>query len=740
MIINKVSKYFQKNGLPVFWQYIVLIVFLLSIFIAFSENKSIYLIATTLALVLEVSGFTYQLVKKDRSLLLWGPLFLGVILIKLSVSLHETNIFSNSLTAFWIEQAGILLISIFAFVFMYLFEKKFQLNGVTTDFSLFVLSIAIFTLLISPHLLDDFLYKLDLPQKLIITKLIFGFTMLAMMIFLQVATKKIVLHNIVLVITILLIITHFSIDLLNSFGLTHIDPKVSIGIYYASGAFILMFSFVENILINYHEKSSYMLGSTLMWIASISAIFTIPASILIRWFQNQEPINPYIIGVSSFILSSIVIMRLVILIRNNQQQGKNLKKIAFTDSLTYLPNYHGLLEKVESKHLENTLIIAISIDDFRSINDLYGRPFGDSILISLAKRLKQLPNINTASRTGSSLFFITTQVSVNNIKQVAKSIQKRLGTWDVVEGKRVAVPLTYGASHSIKHIDPKVLIHQAEEALTIARSRHQSCSFYYENTTNQLPRHKVREILQQAIDLNDVPIYFQPIYNLKDGSLKAMELLIRIQSKEHGLLMPGQFLEQAHAYGLLTPLTKICINIIAKHYESLPKVIININLPSYMLKSSAILDEFLNCFAERNLPPKRFCIEVMEDQDIPADKLLSSLQKIKKLGFTIAMDDFGTGYSSLSRLSMLPFDTIKIDRSLLLAASTGNKTILEGAIKLIKRLNISVLVEGVETVEQLTLIRHLGADSVQGFLFSKPVDVNRAKQFHLNATSIIAKI
>ena len=307
----------------------------------------------------------------------------------------------------------------------------------------------------------------------------------------------------------------------------------------------------------------------------------------------------------------------------------------------------------------------------------------------------------------------------------------------MVSGNRIAVPLTYGISHSKTTIDPKVLIQQAEEALTRARTQHNHYSIYFKNNTNKLPRHKLREILQQAIDCHHLPVHFQPIYNIEDGSLKAMELLIRIHSKEHGILMPGQFLEQAQAYGLLTPLTKICINMIAKNYDKLPDVIININLPSYMLNSPKILNEFLNCFKEEGLPANRFCIEVMEDQDIPAENLLTSIQKIKKLGFTIAMDDFGTGYSSLSRLSMLPFDTVKIDRSLLLAASTGNKTILESAITLIKRLNLSVVVEGVETTEQLALIRLLGADSVQGYLLSKPVDVNKAKQFPLNASNII---
>lgn len=128
-----------------------------------------------------------------------------------------------------------------------------------------------------------------------------------------------------------------------------------------------------------------------------------------------------------------------------------------------------------------------------------------------------------------------------------------------------------------------------------------------------------------------------------------------------------------------------------------------------------------------------------EDEDIPAEHLLESVKVLKQLGFSIAMDDFGTGYSSLSRLSMLPFDIIKVDRSILLAASSGNKAILESTITLIKRLGLSVVVEGVETLEQLRLIRQLGAHSVQGYLLSKPIDVNKAIKVPINASNIIAE-
>jgi len=248
----------------------------------------------------------------------------------------------------------------------------------------------------------------------------------------------------------------------------------------------------------------------------------------------------------------------------------------------------------------------------------------------------------------------------------------------------------------------------------------------------------VRAILQEAIDKNHLPVCFQPIYNLENGSLKALELLIRVGSSKYGILEPVQFLDQAKTYGLLTELTRICVHMITVNYKNLPDITININLPPYMIESKEILEDFVIFFKAEKLPPNKFCIEITEDEDVPAERLVEAIHFLKEEGFAIAMDDFGTGYSSLSRLSLLPFDTVKIDRSILLAASNDNNAILESSIQLIKRLGLSVVVEGVETIEQLRLIQRLGANAVQGFLLSHPVETEKAFKLPLNAKSILA--
>lgn len=739
-MLKIITKYLNDNGLPPIWQLYLLVISVHALALIFISNNTLYYSLSAIQAILIFFGFSYLFTRKKQSIKIWGSLFIGSILLNVSLFMSASTHFNldiNPQLIFWIEQLGIILITIFAFTIMALFEKKLKINGLTNDFTLLVLSIVALSLLTSHNLLNYFL-AMNLTEQLLIGKLLISFIMLIMIVLLHFITKKIVLHNIILTATIIFIIIHFSIDLSNSLYGTNINPKISISAYYLSGVSGILFTFVETISTSYYpSKKSYVLGSALIWIASITALSTIPVSIFARWYQQYQPIQATYIGFFSFVLSSMVIWRLITLIKNTQYQGKHLRKIAYTDPVTFLTNYHGLLAKIDDKGFENILIIAINIDGFRSINDLYGRSYGDDVLISLAKRINHLPQLKIASRVGTDVFMAVFELEKNGIHELIKLIQKKLGVWDMVSGQRIAVPLTFGISYSKVLKNPQQLIQQAEEALENARVKNLAYSIFNQVDNKTIPRHIIRETLQKAIDQNFLPIHFQPIYDIEQGSLKALEMLIRVQFDEHKILHPGQFLEQAQNYGLLMPLTKICINMIAKNYAQLPDVTININLPSFMLDNDKAFNDFLDCFTKANLPKDRFCLEILEDQDIPADHLVKSINKLKELGFSIAMDDFGTGFSSLSRLSILPFDTVKIDRSLLLAASSGNKTILESAITLIKRLNLSTVVEGVETLEQLKMIRSLGADSVQGFLLSRPVDINTAKGLPLNAVNIL---
>jgi len=744
MSIIRITKHLEELGIPLFWQIYVFVHILFATSVLFISNALILNISNILLTSMVSFGVLAGIKHYQHKFYPWGFLAVGVVFIGISIILHSLiylGVNTDPMIILGIEQAGMVLISIFSFTFMWHFEKEFNLNGFTVDYSLIIISLAFFICIISPSSCDWFLFEISLTQQLNIINLSIGLMLLSMTIINHVLCKLLLLKDIVRIIGVLLLISHFSIDVLDGFTAIESYSKsnpISWSVYHLAGSFIIIFTFLEKLTFDFHQRSSEQMSSLLMWVASVLAVLVFPIGIFVRAFLGFPPIDSVFTSIIILSLSTLVIFRFVILIHRFNQQRNQLKVLAYADELTGVLNYRGFDKQYSNISIENSLVVAINIEDFKSINDLYGRVFGDEVIRSVGHRLQQLEKISSVARTGSDSFLFVLQLDERDVRTQIKCIQKELGVWNKVMGERIAVPLTFGASHSNNSVDTDTIVRQAEKALRIARSKRTSFYLYeIELDDKHLPRHELRGIMQQAIDDNFLPVHFQPIYNLESGSLSALELLIRLDSKEHGLLHPGQFLEQAQAYGLLTPLTKVCINMIVKRYSELPDVVININLPSYMLDSERILNEFLDYFKKSGLSPSRFCIEVMEDEDISAEQLLSSVALLKDKGFLIAMDDFGTGHSSLSRLSILPFDTIKIDRSLLLAASTGNKAILESSIALIKRLGLSVVVEGVETLEQLTLIRHLGADLVQGYLLSKPVHVNQAIKLSLDAGDIV---
>lgn len=739
-----IKKQILNTKMPKFWQlFTVLHAVSLGLVFFFANDFWANIFRPILGLLICV-GVAVGIWQQELKSKLWGLLISGIIFFELSIILQSLIYFGfpiNDMSPFWIKQIGIVLSTSFTIGVILLIEKRFKLKGLAVDFSLVVMSIFCFLFIVNPEYLNTFLFEFTITQQIYLSNIIIGILLVTIGTFHLFLSKKFELKDIILFTIISFFTLHIILEMIMTFPSVEnkqLISRTSWFFYQILGTLTIFYTYLEKLKFNISQHSASKSGQLFMWSASILAILVVPIAVLLHWSMERHSTFYLVAGLSSLTLGSIVIWRFIIITNNSNLQRNQLLAITHTDELTGVLNYRGCAEKYLISPHNNSLVIAMNIEDFKSINDLYGRDFGDEVLISLAKRLTQLKNIMMVARTGADTFMTVFQTPADKIQLQLKTIQEELGVWDTVARQRIAVPLTFGASHSIEVINPEILSMQAEKALKVARDKHISTYLYTDEVSKKLvPRHELRGILQQALDLNFLPVHFQPIYNLEDGSLKALELLIRLQSKEHGLLLPGQFLEQAQAYGLLTPLTKVCVHMIAKSFNELPKVTININLPSYMLDNPRILNEFLDCFKEKLLPPERFCIEVMEDEDIPAEHLLSSVKLLKKEGFSIAMDDFGTGYSSLSRLSMLPFDTVKIDRSLLLSASAGNKAILESTITLIKRLGISTVVEGVETLEQLALIQLLGADSVQGFLLSKPVDIHKATKLPLNAANII---
>lgn len=738
MKIVSLSQKLSQAGLPKFWQ-IFVILHILSTFVhLFIADGIISHIALAAIYSFILVGVIAGIWKHHLNALYpWPILVAGEILIAIALFLKiGTSV--DSTVVFWVKELSFVLIGTFAFIQVFLFEKRYHLKGLTSDLALLLAALGSIPFIFLPTLLHSFLFEITLIQQLLLSQVFLGLVLLINGSVYALSSKRSALRNNVLLWLVSLTLLHFISEAIVSFQWFDNDKAAIFSevIFRLAGSLSIVYVFIEHTSVSSEHVShySFRFSSLLTRFASIFTILVIPVGVITRWFLDMPPLNLLFIGVLSFILNSAVMWRLIMLSKSSEQQKKQLESILHTDSLTGLSNYLGYLDQFSLEQSKNLTVISLNIDDFKAINNRYGIQFGDEVLKSLAHRLQQIPDVISVIRANVDLFFLVYRMPKENIQDEINVLQTILGRWDTLSGKRIPVSLSYGASYSKGIINPEQHASQAELAIKIARDRGLSFYLYRDDKIQDQQSKDLRGILQKAIDCKHLPIHFQPIYNLGDGSLKAMEMLIRVDSDEYGLLQPSQFLEQAKSYGLLTELTHVCVYMISQHYADLPDVIINVNLPPYMLDNKKLLEEFIHCFEQENLPPEKFCIEVTEEDDLSYEHLIPAVKTLKDKGFSIAMDDFGTGYSSLSRLSILPVDTVKIDRSLLLTADSGDRAALDCAITLIKRLGLLVVVEGVETSKQLSLVKSMGADAVQGFFFSKPVSIAQAPAISLRVS------
>lgn len=749
MIPPELTKKISKDGMPIIWQVYAIVLFLLVTSQLFVSDPAVkYSTDISIAILTSIGVISSFFICK-KPLTPYGILVSSITLMccsMLTTSLIFFGFQINTSIPLWLELSGIIVAGLFCINLLYVFEKQYHLKGVTIDFILILLSITCLAFLVPPNLLNTILYEFDGYTQSRMINAVLGSIFLFMLLTAWILSKKVKPKDILLGAMILSLSTHFHIDAYISFtSSNHVEVlnKVSWFFYQFPLVLTIFYMFSQKLEYSFQPNITKDMGLKLLWVAPNIGVLIVPICLIYRWLLDFPNIEPVAIAIISGVMCMVVISRMVLILSKYEKQRQTLKDTAFTDSLTGVLNYLGLHSSVGN--LENLLVLNINIEDFKSINDMYDRKFGDQVLISLANRIKNAPGVLYTARTTGDNFLAILQVFEENIETTFAIFEEEIGVWDTVYNKRVAVPLTYGGSHSAEPMNLDVLVRNAEIGLKKSRSQKRHFTLHQDTSNDaytpsfraDLPRHELREILQRSIDNNNIPVHYQPIYETGTGALKALEMLIRVHSIKHGLLAPGQFLDQAKSYGLLTDLTYTCINMIAKDFDRLPEVTINVNVPPYMLDDRQTLNNFIKCFTKNNLPPKRFCVEVTEDGDIPTESLVPAINLLKDAGFAIAMDDFGTGYSSLGRLSSLPFDSVKIDRSLLLEANAGNKTILESSINLVKRLGVSgIVVEGVETVEQLALITELGAESAQGYLFSKPVPVTEDHQFPMISSYI----
>lgn len=416
-----------------------------------------------------------------------------------------------------------------------------------------------------------------------------------------------------------------------------------------------------------------------------------------------------------------------------------IQHMARYDGLTGLPNrnyFETMVRALRSNQKKDTqaALVVIDINHFKHVNDTLGHHTGDVLLRLFAERLNSLdPQRFVTSRFGGDEFvvFVFNLRGEADVAGVMDHITDVVsGAYDL-DGDQVHIDISAGvAIENVEKADVGSMHINADLALYEAKSREdKSWSIFIDAMdTKYRGRQKLKADLRLAISHGEIKVVYQPIVSAQSLRVVACEALARWEHPELGFVPPTEFIPLAEEMGIITDITRFMLEQACVDCQSWgDRIGVSVNLSAIDLKSNDIARDIANALQKSGLPAHRLEVEVTESAIISdRNKTSMVLQRLKNAGINIALDDFGTGYSSLSYLNTLPLTKVKVDRSFVRDITTDRRSLmlLRGVTQLSHELGLGVTVEGVETEEQLALIRvAAGADLVQGYLLGMPVPV-----------------
>ncbi|MFI3903671.1 putative bifunctional diguanylate cyclase/phosphodiesterase [Ochrobactrum sp. S1502_03] len=420
-----------------------------------------------------------------------------------------------------------------------------------------------------------------------------------------------------------------------------------------------------------------------------------------------------------------------------------IQHMARFDGLTGLPNrnyFETMVRSLLSQKDSDTLaaLIVIDINHFKHVNDTLGHHVGDTFLRLFAERLSLLdPQRYVASRFGGDEFVVFV-FNLDSEAEVAPVMEHIIavvsGIYDL-NGDQIQMEISAGvATETVAKCDIASMHMNADLALYEAKGDEgrQWALFVSAMDTKYRGRQKLKADLRQAIANREIKVVYQPIVSAQSLRVVAYEALARWEHSELGPISPMEFIPLAEEIGIISQITRFMLEQACQDCMSWgDRIGVSVNLSAIDLKNSDIARDIANALQKSKLPARQLEVEVTESAII-ADRNQTSLvlQRLKNGGINIALDDFGTGYSSLSYLNSLPLTKVKVDRSFVRDIATDRRSLmlLRGVTQLSHELGLAVTVEGVETEEQLALVRvAAGADLVQGYLLGKPVPADEIR-------------
>lgn len=427
--------------------------------------------------------------------------------------------------------------------------------------------------------------------------------------------------------------------------------------------------------------------------------------------------------------------------REATERGKALLRLSNTDPLTGLENRRAIDRTLRSfwdewqKNGRSFAAILVDVDHFKKFNDFYGHQEGDKCLIRVADALRDSVETfgGSLGRYGGEEFIVIaladTPAQVFGLADsIRRTVERLTYPQEPRQNGAPLVTVSVGAALTGPHSSAKLekLIHQADRALYSAKASGRNCARLYDPSDPQCrdDGEDLAALLKIALSEKLVSLVYQPIHNIASGSTDTVEALMRLKSLDGTPIPPSAFIPVAEQTGTILELGRWLVRTVCRELLSNKLIdVVTVNISPVQLRAEGFAASVAKILMETGVEGRRLAFEITEGLDMEADpRILNCIEELRRLGIAIWLDDFGTGFAGLSWLRLIDFDTVKIDRSFLYDAETPKgKAMLQDIVSLLRNRGHNILVEGVETEDQMALMRELWIDQVQGFHLGRPV-------------------
>jgi diguanylate cyclase (GGDEF)-like protein len=440
-----------------------------------------------------------------------------------------------------------------------------------------------------------------------------------------------------------------------------------------------------------------------------------------------------------------------------QLREEEFRFAAFHDSLTELPNRHffskhlsDLLKKTNRNKTTDFAVLFLDLNRFKNINDSLGHTVGDLLLVNVARRLKSvIRNDDVVARFGGDEFAIVLKniAAIEQVIELVERIRKTLSAPFVLNGRRIFSSSSIGiAMGNLGYENAEDILRDADIAMYNAKEHDEGFAvFDQEMHTKAVSLMQTESDLRYALERREFYLHYQPIVELHSGELVGFEALIRWNHPTRGMVPPNEFIPLCEETSLILPMTFWVIREACEQMKKwqimMPRsnsISVSVNISGKHFAESDLVEQIKQILAETDINPHCLKLEITESEVMAnAENVIDMLKQLKALGLKLMIDDFGTGYSSLSYLHRFPTDTLKIDRSFVskMDESAENCEIVKTILSLANTLNLSVIAEGIETQQQLGLLKGLGCEYGQGYLFSRPLPKLEAEALLVEKTN-----